>query len=128
VLIDPVDQTAIRADPQASVSCGQQGGDEGGRQRLTVLRAPWNKPDAIEPEKAGVGPYPDIPIFGLGNGACLTAEISVLRSPGGVTVLRDMPVRVQRKHWLWKDKHQEQAGDRKPGRVHAAAIDDTESS
>jgi hypothetical protein len=58
-------------------------------------RTPRNKSDTIKSEKSGVGSYPDVPVCGLCNGDCLAAEISVLCSPRSVTILRDVPARIE---------------------------------
>jgi len=93
--IVPVRQPDIRSDPQAAVTRSQKRPDSGLRQFAACRRSPFRKSHTVEPQELVLRPNPDVAIRRLRNRVGSTAEISILRSPGGVGVLGDLLIRIR---------------------------------
>ena len=80
----------VGSNPQAAVPGSKQRKDTNGPELLSVGRRPGNKSDAIEAEQSTFCSHPQVSIGGLRDGCWRPAEESVLRSPCGVRILRDV--------------------------------------
>jgi hypothetical protein len=63
-----------------------------------------NKAGPVKPNQSAFAAHPNIAVSRLGYGMRRPREDSILQSPYGMSVLRDLLIGVQRKCWSYEEK------------------------